>query len=189
MVARLAESEGLVPLHVTPQLRVALKVGDEYCPSERRSGPWGPLRDRCYDFFAPTSAPPEVIVADQILGVPLPEPWVEFHQTGRRPALPGFGPDLPFQFRAEVCRTPTAGGVHASGSAGRRPRRSGCRSLGGAAGSDLKGTSILPGPGLGHLPGGGGNLYGLQSPAPTHGPGPPGGGTVDLLLTRPLEIP
>ncbi len=197
MVARLAESEGLVPLHVTPQLRVALKVGDEYCPSERRSGPWGPLRDRCYDFFAPTSAPPELLVADQILGVPLPEPWVyEFHpKLVDDPRSQVFGPDLPFQFRAEVWVEPLYWQEEFMLLAPRVAVREGpvaeawaarCRVL------DLEGN-VYPcqGQAWATLPGGGGNLYGLQFP-PLHRLTDRVRlevESVDLLLTRPLEIP
>lgn len=196
MVARILESEGLAPLCEIPQLRLALKAGDQACRSERRSGPWGPLRDRCYDFFAPTSAPPEALVADQILGVPLPEPWVyEFHpKLVDDPRSQVLGPELPFEFRAEVWVEPLYWQEEFMLLAPRVAVRDGPVAEAWAARCricDLEGN-VYPcqGQAWATLPGGGGSLYGLQFP-PIHRLADRVRlevESVDLMLTTPLEV-
>ncbi len=189
--------DGLAPLKEAPSLRLRLRSGDQTVPCERRSGPWGPLRDRFYDFFPATPTPPESLLADQILGVPLAEPWVyEFHpKLVDDPRARVAGPHLPFQFQAEVWieplyyqedfmllapRVSVLPGPVAEAWAAR------CRIL------DLEGNTYdCQGQAWAALPGGQGNLYGLQFP-PLHRLVTRARlevDSVDLLLATPLEVP
>jgi len=189
--------EDLEPSEEAPSLRLSLRSGGQRTPCQRRSGPWGPLQDRFYDFFPPTAGPPEAVLADQILGVPLAEPWVyEFHpKLVDDPRARVDGPHLPFQFQAEVWieplyyqedfmllapRVSVLPGPVAEAWAAR------CRIC------DLEGNTYdCQGQAWAALPGGQGNLYGLQFP-PLHRLVTRARlevDSVDLLLATPLEVP
>lgn len=191
------EEEGLSPLEHPFGLRLALRSADEVVRCDERSGPWGPLGDRFYDFFPPTPEPPVSLLVDQVLGLALDEPWVyEFHPKKLDdPRTPVVFPHGPFPFRAEIWadglfwqeefmllapRVAVQPGPVAEAWAAR------CRV------SDLDGNTYdCQGQAWATLPQGGGQLYGLQFP-PLHRMMERARlevESVDLLLADPLEVP
>ncbi len=195
-VRRRLEEEGLTLLQDAPSLRLSLKAGGQPIRCERRSGPWGPLQDRFYDFFPPTTAPPESLLADQILGVPLAEPWVyEFHpKKVDDPRARVTCPHLPFKFQAEVWVEPLYWQEEFMLLAPRVSVLPGPVSEAWAARCricDLEGNTYdCQGQAWAALPGGGGNLYGLQFP-PLHRLMDRARlevDSVDLLLSTPFEV-
>ena len=98
------EEEGWLPLPEAPSLRLSLKVGEVRVPCQGRSGPWGPLGDRFYDFFPPTEAAPDSLLVEEVVGMPLPEPWTyEFHpRTLDAPPEQARCTAFPAPFRAKV---------------------------------------------------------------------------------------
>lgn len=184
------------PVVDAPGLRLALRDGRGVHPAECRSGPWGPLQDRFYDFFPP-SEDPGALLADRVVGLPLGEPWVyEFHpkKVDDPPAEVEF-PHLPFPFRAQVWAeglywqeefmllAPRVS-VLPGPVAEVWPARCRVTDPGGNAYECLGQASAT-------LPRGGGQVHGLQFP-PLHRLMERSRlevESVDLVLTDPLEVP
>lgn len=184
------------PVAYAPGLRLALKNAQGVHRSDRHSGPWGPLQDRFYDFFPPC-ATPQALLADQIVGLTLEEPWgYEFHpkKVDDPPADAEF-PHHPFPFKAQVWaeglywqeefmllvpRVSVLPGPVAEAWPGR------CRV------TDPEGNAYeCLGQAWATLPRGGGQVHGLQFP-PLHRLMDRARlevESVDLILSHPLEVP